>query len=696
MRKYFLFLIFFMINMGMVNAANPLLGTYKTPHQTAPFDKIKITDYEPAFTAAMKEHNAEIEKIINNKVAPDFQNVIEALEFSGEQLSRVTHVFFNLLSAESNDEMMKIAQEIQPRLTEHGNNINLNEKLFGLIKLIYEKRDQLNLNVEQMRLLTDTYDGFVNRGANLDPQKKEIYRSLSSKLSSLTLNFGQNVLKATNQYSRLITDKKLLSGIPDDVLEAAAQKAKAKNQEGWIFDLTAPSYIAFMKYADNRDLRKELYQAYNTKCVGGEFDNMENIRQIMNTRLEIAQLLGYKTYADQTLRKTMAANAANVYELLDQLLDGFSPAALQEYREVQGFAIGREGTNVEVMPYDWSYYSDKLKDTKFGLNDEMIRPYFELENVKKGVFGLATELYGITFKENKKIPVYHPEVNAYEVFDSQGQFLSVLYTDFHPRAGKRPGAWMTEYREQKVYKGNNMRPHISIVMNFTRPTETKPALLTYDEVETFLHEFGHALHGMFANTTYPGLSGTNVYRDFVELPSQIMENFLLEKEYLDRFATHYQTGEKISAELVSKIVKASNFNAGYLCLRQLSFGFLDMAYHTIDKPYTGDVNLFERKAIEPTAILPAVEGTSISPAFSHIFSGGYAAGYYSYKWAEVLDADAFALFKEKGIFNKEVAHLFYENVLSKGGTEDPMELYVRFRGQKPTIDALLQRSGIKN
>jgi peptidyl-dipeptidase Dcp len=491
-----------------------------------------------------------------------------------------------------------------------------------------------------------------------------------------------------------LTDEKDLNGLPQDVIDAAALKAQEKGKEGWIFDLSAPSYGAFMKYSSNRDLRKKLYIAYNSKCIGGDFDNLNIIKNIVNTRLAIARLMGYDSYADRTLKKRMAGNTKNVYDLLDELLSGFKASAFEECREIQGYAIGKEGKNIDIMPYDWSYYSEKLKDAKFELNDEMTRPYFELENVKKGVFGLATTLYGITFKKNPKIPVYQKEVEAFEVYDKDGNYLAVLYTDFHPRPGKRAGAWMTEYQGQKIKDGKVVRPHITIVMNFTRPTATKPALLTYSEVETFLHEFGHSLHGMFANTTYPSISGTSVYRDFVELPSQFMENFLLEKEYLDSFAIHYETGERIPQELVNKIRNAANFNVGYLCLRQLSFGLLDMAYHTIKEPYTGEIKTFENEALHSTAILPTVDGTLISPAFSHIFSGGYAAGYYSYKWAEVLDADAFALFKEKGIFNPEVARSFYENILTRGGTEDPMELYVRFRGQKPTTDALKRRSGI--
>ncbi|MDR2086954.1 MAG: M3 family metallopeptidase [Dysgonamonadaceae bacterium] len=678
----------------MVQAKNPLLSKFNTPHGTVPFDKINISDYEPAFEEAMKMHNLEIQKITSNNETPTFQNTIEALEYSGERLEKVSNVFFNLLSAESNDEMMEISKRIQPKLTEHSNNISLNERLFQRVKAVYEQRNQLHLNKEQSRLLQNTYDGFTDQGANLSPDDKTKYRELSSKLSSSTLLFGQNSLKATNAYTLLITNEKDLAGLPQDVIDAAALKADSKEKKGWIFDLSAPSYIAFMKYSSKRDLRRELYQAYNTKCIGGEYNNLPVIKDIVNTRLAIARLMGYDSYAGRVLRKRMAANSDNVYQLLNELWTGFSASAMQEYREVQGFAIGKEGHSIDVTPYDWSYYSDKLKDAKYELNDEKIRPYFELENVKKGVFGLATRLYGITFKKNPQIPVYHPEVEAFEVYDKTGAYLAVLYTDFFPREGKRSGAWMTEYQGQEVRNGKTIRPHVSIVMNFTRPTATKPALLTFDEVETFLHEFGHSLHGMFASTTYPSLSGTSVYRDFVELPSQLMENFLIEKEYLDSFAVHYQTGEKMPQELVDKIINAANFNVGYLCLRQLSFAYLDMAFHTITEPFASDIKDFEQEAVRKTLVMPPVEGTLISPAFNHIFSGGYAAGYYSYKWAEVLDADAFALFKEKGIFNPEVARSFREEVLSKGGTEDPMELYIRFRGQKPSTEALMKRSGI--
>lgn len=680
----------------MANTKNPFLSKYNTPHETVPFNEMEIGDYEPAFDLAIQEQIREIEKIVNNKKEPSFENTIESLEYSGELLGKVVNVFFNLLSADSNDEMMKLAQNIQPKLTEHQNNIFLNEELFKRVDVIYKQKETLPLNKEQLKLLEETYDSFINQGAILDSNQKAEYRRLSAELSMYTLNFGQNVLKATNAYNLLITDKLNLSGLPTDIIEVAEKKANERGEKGWLFDLSAPSYISFMKYADDRNLRKELYTAYNTRGIGGDFDNIENVKGIINTRLAIANLMGYKTYADKVLKKRMAANSNSVFELLDELLKGFENAAKEEYIEIEGFAVGKEGKDIKIMPYDWSYYSEKLKNAKFDLNDEMIRPYFELENVKEGVFGLATKLYGITFKKNSNIPIYQQDVEAFEVFDREGKYLAVLYTDFYPREGKQPGAWMTEFQGQKIQNGKMIRPHISIVMNFTKPAQGKATLLTFDEVNTFLHEFGHALHGIFANTTYPSLSGTNVYRDFVELPSQIMENFLLEKEYLDLFAVHYQTGEKIPQELVQKIIDAANFNVGYLCLRQLSFGLLDMAYHTITEPYTEDIHSFESKTLKPTQTLPFIEGSLISTAFSHIFSGGYAAGYYSYKWAEVLDADAFALFKEKGIFNPQIARLFQEHILSQGGTEDPMDLYIRFRGQKPSIKALMERSGIKN
>ncbi|GAB6013256.1 M3 family metallopeptidase [Viscerimonas tarda] len=679
-----------------IEAQNPFLTKYKTPYETPPFDKIRNEHYEPAFEKGIKEHQAEIDKIANNNEAPDFKNTIEAYERSGELLSKVSSVFFNLLSAESNDEMMNISQRLSPKISEHHNNVNLNEKLFERVKALYNKRSSLNLTAEQIRLLEKIYEDFEDRGATLNAEDKEIYRKLSGDLSQLTLNFGQNVLKESNKFEMLLTDKADVEGLPQSSLDAASDNARSKGKEGWLFDLSAPSYISFMKYSVRRDLREKLYTAYNTKCVvGGEFDNQENVKKIAETRLKIANLLGYSDYATFSLRDKMARNKEGVFGLLNKLYEAYALSAHNDVKEVQGFAIGKEGKAIEIQPWDWSYYSEKLKDAKYELNDEIVRPYFELEHVKKGVFGLATDLYGLTFRKNTKIPVYHPEVEAFEVVDATGKFIAVLFTDFHPRAGKRQGAWMTEYKGQYIRDGKDSRPHISLVMNFTRSTDTAPALLTYDEVETFLHEFGHALHGMLTDCTYETLSGTNVARDFVEMPSQVMENWLAQKEYLDKFAVHYQTGEAIPAALVQKLVNASNFIAGYLCYRQLTFGYLDMAWHSLPQPYTDDVKEFERKAIAKTAVLPVVDGTAISTSFNHIFSGGYAAGYYSYKWSEVLDADAFAIFQKTGIFNKETASSFRKNILEKGNTEDPMSLYIKFRGQEPSVDALLERTGVK-
>ncbi|MDR0823655.1 MAG: M3 family metallopeptidase [Prevotella sp.] len=693
--KLFTFL-FLIIAMNTIQAQNPFFSAYKTPYDTPPFDKIANRHYEPAIDKGIQDHQAEINKIVMIRAVPVFENTILPLEESGKLLNRVTSVFFNLLSAESNDEMLEIAQRIQPKLSEHSNSVTLNEGLFQKVKAVYDKRFESNLTSEQIRLVEKTYQGFENSGATLIGKDRDTYKELSSKLSQLTLTFGQNVLKEGNKFEMILTDEADLAGLPQMVKDAAAAKAKSKDKAGYMFDLSAPSYIAFMKYSTRRDLRQKLYMAYSTKCVaGGEFDNQENVKEIAKTRMQIANLLGYPDYATYVLRNKMAKDKEHVYSLLDNLFGAYARAAREDVKMVEGFAVGMEGKAIELQPWDWAFYSEKLKDAKYNVSDELVRPYFELENVKKGVFGLATDLYGVTFVKNAEIPVYHTEVEAFDVLDENGKFLAVLYTDFHPREGKRQGAWMTEYKGQYIEKGKDSRPFVSIVMNFTRPTVTEPALLTFDEVETFLHEFGHALHGMLTKCTYESLSGTNVLHDFVELPSQIMENWLTEKEYLDKFAVHYKTGEKIPADLVKKLVDAANYNAGYLCYRQLSFGYLDMAWHTLTQPYTGDVIAFEHKAMDKTALLPVVDGTDMSTSFSHIFSGGYAAGYYGYKWAEVLDADAFALFKKTGIFNKETACSFRENVLERGNTEEPMSLYVRFRGQEPTVDALLERNGVK-
>lgn len=682
----------------MTETQNPFFENIHTPHDTVPFDRIAVEHYAPAIRRGIECQNEEIDTIVNNLESANFHNTILALEKSGQLLHRVEVVFDNLLNAETNDAMQELAKELMPLLSEHANNITLNERLFERVKTAYEHRNNEPLTAEQRKLTEDTYEGFVRSGANLQGVDKEKYRELSRQLSLLTLQFSENNLKETNDYQLVLTDEAQLKGLPQSAIDAAAETAREKQQEGWVFTLHAPSYVPFLTYAADRDLRKEIYMAYNTKCThANACNNLDIVKQLVNTRLALAQLLGYKDYATYKLERRMAQNSANVYHLLDQLLEAYKPTAQKEYAEVQALAREEQGADFTLMPWDWGYYSQKLKDRKFNLNDEMLRPYFELENVKKGVFGLATRLYGITFQKNPDIPVYHKDVEAFDVFDKDGSFLAVLYTDFHPREGKRSGAWMTSYKEQWIDEktGENSRPHVSLVMNFTKPTQDKPALLTFGEVETFLHEFGHSLHGMFANTTYASLSGTNVYWDFVELPSQFMENFAVEKEFLHTFARHYQTGELIPDELVQRIVDSRNFNAAYACLRQVSFGLLDMAWYTRTTPFEGDVMAYEKQAWARAQVLPSVEGTCMSTQFSHIFAGGYSAGYYSYKWAEVLDADAFSLFKKQGIFDQKTAFSFRENILSRGGTEHPMTLYKRFRGQEPTIDALLIRNGIK-
>ena len=680
----------------MTENIHPFLTTPQTPFETIPFHLIKTEHFEPAIEEGMKIHNQEVDAIVHCPDAPTFHNTIVALEKSGALLDRASTVFGNLLSAETSDELEAIAERVMPRLSEHSNNISLNEKLFARIKQVYEETDKEALTPEERMLLQNTYNGFIRSGANLAPDQKERFRQISAELSVLTLKFSQNNLKETNRYELLLTPEQT-DGLPQSALDAYAQAAKEKNQEGYLVTLHAPSFVPFMKYSTHRALRQQLYMAYNTQCThDNEFNNLEIVQKLVNLRLERAQLLGFETVADYVLSRRMAENSANVYKLLNELLEAYTPTAHQEVEEVKNLAKELEGEDFELMPWDWAYYSEKLKEKKFNLNEEELRPYFELKNVIQGVFGLATRLYGITFQENPDIPVYHPDVKAYEVHDKDGSFLAVLYTDFHPRASKRSGAWMTSYKEQWKDEKGNSRPHVSVTMNFTKPSEDKPALLTFSEVNTFLHEFGHALHGMFADTTYQSMSGTNVYWDFVELPSQIMENFAIEKDFLNTFAKHYQTGENIPEEMIQRIVDASNFNVAYACLRQLSFGLLDMAWYTRTEPFEGDVRSYEKKAWKKAQVLPGIEETCMTVQFSHIMAGGYAAGYYSYKWAEVLDADAFSLFQEKGIFDAATANSFRENVLSKGGTEHPMVLYKRFRGQEPSIDALLKRNGIIN
>ena len=686
---------------------NPFFNykNWDTPHGTYPFEEIKTEHFMPAFEQAFAEGYAEIDSIVANPEAPTFENTIVALDEAGEMLNCVAGCFYNLTHSETNEQLQALEQELSPKMSEYSTSIILNEGLFARVKAVYEQRDQLTLTADQKELLQDTYDSFANNGANLDAEAKEKYRELTSRLSKLTLTYGQNVLKATNAWTKLITDEALLQGLSDDTKAMMKANAEKKGEQGWLLDLKPTTYRPVMEDLDNRELRQELYTAYNTRCIGGEFDNTQIIVDIVNTRLEIAQLFDKCNYAEKSLVKTCAENQENVYNLLNQLRDSYMPAAKNEVKELQDYAkeLGFEG---ELQAWDFSYYSKKLKDAKYAISDDLLRPYFELETVKQGVFDLANRLYGLTFKLNKDIQVYNPEVSAYDVFDADGNFLAVYYTDFHPRDGKRGGAWMNDFQPQYVRNGVDHRPHIVNVMNFTRPTADKPALFTYDEVETFLHEFGHALHGMLSRCTYASQSGTNVPRDFVELPSQFNENFLGEKEFLDTFAKHYQTGEPMPQDLIDKIKAAQNYHAAYACVRQLSFGYLDMAWHTITKPFApkGDLQQavidFGNEAMAQVQVLPDVAGTQMQTAFTHIFSGGYAAGYYSYKWSEVLDADAFSVFKAAqatngSIFDKESADKFRMNVLEKGGTEHPMTLYRRFRGGEPSIDALLERDGIK-
>jgi len=681
-----------------MNKMNPFFSPYNTPHGTVPFDQIKLEHYEPAILEGMAQQKAEIDAIVNNPEAPTFANTIEPYELSGEMLKRTTTVFSNQLSANTNDALQELANKLTPMLSEHENDICLNEQLFARIKQVYDNRDQEQLSHEQQKLLEDIYIGFTRNGANLNDEQKTTFRELTKQLSLLSLQFSNNLLKETNDFQLHLTDADNLRGLPASVVESAKEAAEEKGMEGWVFTLHSPSFGPFMMYADNRELRKQLYMAYHTRCTHDNTqNNMEIVKQLVNLRMQVAQLLGYPTYADYALERRMAQDQAHVYQLFNDLLNAYSPTAHQEVAEMQALARELEGDDFTFMPWDLAYYAHKLKERKFNLDSEKLRPYFELSKVKEGVFGLATRLYGITFKKNEDIPVYHPDVDAYEVYDKDGTYLAVLYTDFHPREGKQSGAWMTSYKSQWIDRktGENSRPHISLVMNFSKPTKEKPALLTHGEMNTFLHEFGHSLHGMFANTTYESLSGTNVFWDFVELPSQFMENYAVEKDFLHTFARHYKTDELLPDELVQSIIDSQNFNVAYACLRQLSFGLLDMAWYTRQETFDDNVASYERKAWKKAQVLPQVDGTCMSVQFSHIFSGGYAAGYYSYKWAEVLEADAFAMFKEHGIFDTETATSFRENILSKGGTEHPMTLYKRFRGQEPTIDALLTRNGIK-
>ena len=677
---------------------NPFFEKYNTPHETTPFDRITLKDYEEAFMEGIRREDEMTDLIVNDPSEPTFDNTIIRIDKEKpddyyDLLDNVSNVFFNMLSANTDDDMDDLAQKMSPILTKHSNDVMLNEKLFEKVKYVYEHHRELT--PEENMLLETEYDGFVRSGALLDEAGKEQLRNLTEEASLLSLQFSQNLLKEKKAFKLHITDEAQLDGLPETARQAAALAAKEENLEGWIFTLDGPSYSPFMTYSTQRELRKQLYMAYNTLCIHDNEENNEKIcKRIINLRRELAQLLGYESFADYVMKHRMATNVQNVYKLLDDLIDAYKPTAIQEREEVKALAKEDLGDE-EMMPWDSGYYSHKLQMRKYNIDSEMLRPYLQLDKVIDGVFGLANTLYGITFKENKDIPVYHPDVKAYEVFDKDGSYLAVFYADFHPRKSKQGGAWMTEYQGQWIdEKGKNYRPQVSVVMNFTKPTEERPALLTLGEVETFLHEFGHSLHGMFANTRFECLSGTNVWWDFVELPSQFMENYAIEKDFLRTFAYHYQTGEPLPDDLIQRIIDSRNFMVASGCLRQVSFSLLDMAYYTQKEPFTDDIKPFEKKAWERALISKQLPDTCMTVQFSHIMAGGYAAGYYSYKWAEVLDADAFSVFKHEGIFNQETAQRFRDCILSKGGTEHPMTLYKRFRGQEPTIDALLERNGI--
>ena len=698
---------------------NPFLQPYGTPHDTVPFDRIRLEHFEEAFMEGIRRDNEQIEKTINNPEKPTFDNtIINTEEDEGyyDLLSRVSTVFFNLLSAETNDEMDALAQKIQPILTQHANDVRLNPRLFERIRQVH--RHHRKLTPEEKMLLDNCYDGFVRSGALLDEAGKERLRQLTEEASMLSLQFSQNLLKEQKGFALEITDEAQLDGLPETAREAAALTAKEQGKQGWVFTLDMPSYLPFMTYSTQRELRKQMYMARNTLCTHDNSENnLEICKRLINLRRETAQLLGYKTFADYVLKRRMASNTRGVYRLLNNLIDAYKPTAIKEREELKKLfekqeARGKKQDASKLMPWDSGFYSHKLQMKKYNLDAEMLRPYFQLNKVIDGVFSLANRLYGITFKENKDIPVYHPDVKAYEVFDKDGSYLAVFYADFHPRKGKQSGAWMTEYQGQYIERskensqghtllcrdgarGKNVRPHVSVVMNLTKPTEDKPALLTLGEVETFLHEFGHSLHGIFANTRFESLSGTNVWWDFVELPSQFMENYAIEKEFLRTFAFHYQTGEPLPDELIQRIVKSRNFMAATACLRQVSLGLLDMAYYTKKDEFTDNIIPFEKQAWKKAILGKQLPDTCMTVQFSHIMAGGYAAGYYSYKWAEVLDADAFSVFKKHGIFDQETAQRFRDEILSKGGTEHPMTLYKRFRGGEPTIDALLKRNGIR-
>ena len=674
---------------------NPLLKPFSTPYQTAPFDKIKAEHFEPAFKSVINEGRQEFKRVLSVKEKATFQNTILPIEKKYDEISRLGFILFNLNSAETNPSIQAVTQKVSPMITRFMGKIMMNKKYFERVTIIYNNRNQGELTPEEIRLVEITWKNMKRNGANLNRLKKLKLLNIQMRLSKLNLKFNENVLAETNSFELHISNSADLAGLPDTVIEEAANVASSRKKKGWVFTLHYTSYGPFMKYCDNRELREKMYMAYTSRCNhGNDHDNNRNIREIVNLRLKQAKILGYANYAQYILEERMAGTPEKVASFIDELHKASKPSALKEIEELKMFAK-ENGFKQELMPWDVSYYSEKMKTNKFGFDEEMVKPYLKLENVIKGIFNLATRLYGLTFKEVANIPVYHPDVKTFEVYDQNGDFLSVLYTDFHPRSSKQGGAWMTEYRAQSNFEGEMVRPHISICGNFTKPTGDKPSLLTFNEVTTFLHEFGHALHGMLANTVYPSLSGTNVYRDFVELPSQIMENWATEIEWLSTFAFHYMTSDPMPGDMVKKLIEARNFQSGYLSERQLSFGMTDIAWHTIKRPFNSEVIPFEREAAKRTQYFMYVEGSSVSTSFSHIFSGGYAAGYYGYKWAEVLDADAFSVFKGQGIFNRETATRFRKEILEKGGTANPMDLYKNFRGKEPGIDALLERSGLK-
>ena len=676
---------------------NIFIKPFRTTGGAVPFDRITTADYEPAIREGIKEHDAEVKAIAENEAEATFENTIVALDRAGATLNRVLGVFYPMLSANADDALLALSERMAPVLSEHFNSITLNEPLWQRVKHVHDSFDATGYDAEDQMLLRETYDGFVRSGANLQGADRDRYRQLSKRLTELTLKFDQNALKETPRYELWLTEKDL-DGLPESALDSYKQAAKDKGRENeWLVTLHAPSYIPFMKYSDRRDLREKLYKMYNRQCTEGEYCNLDVLRDIANTRLEVARLMGCKTYADYKLQHTMAQTPANVYNMLNRLRDAYLPVERSEMERLTAYATQLEGKRVQIMPWDYSYYSNKEKDSMFEINDELLRPYFELGAVTNGVFGFAKRMYGLRFTPNHDAQVFHPEVEVYDVTDEDGRAVGMLYLDFFPRTTKQSGAWMTSFREQYIDEyGNDVRPLVTLTMNFTRPTDTKPSLLTVREVETFMHEFGHALHQLLSRCKYQSLSGTNVCRDFVEVPSQFNENYVYEREFLDSFARHYQTGEPVPQELIDRLIASSQYGAAYACVRQLGFGFIDMTWHSITAPYEGSAFEFEHDAVKDVQAFEPVEGCIMSPQFTHIFSGGYAAGYYGYKWAEVIECDAFDKFKQDGIFNRDTARQWVENVLSRGGTEAPMTLYKRFRGSDPGIEAMMRRDGIIN